>query len=121
MEHEEFEQRLKKSKSYFKSAFKEIPDERKKIKMAIVDQLAFVTVNLNVLQDDIIERGPIVLFEQGSQKMWVENPAQKSYVAMVNRWTALINQLNMLLPKEVEQVELKSPEEIIKLFKGGGE
>ena len=50
--------------------------------------------------------------------MMRENPAQKSYVSVINRWTALVKELNGLLPKDVAPVEIDASEDIIKMFKG---
>lgn len=114
----DFKAQVTKSKKYFNKAFSDIPAEKEDVKKAIVDQLAFATVNLRTLQNDIIENGPIVMFENGSQKMMRENPAQKSYVAVINRWTALIKELNGLLPKDAASVEIDASDEFLKIFKG---
>lgn len=114
----EFKAHVAKSKTYFNKAFADVPKEKADVKKAIIEQLAFATVNLKTLQDDIIENGPIVPFENGSQKMMRENPAQKSYVAVINRWTTLIKELNNLLPKDVEPVEIDGSADLIKMFKG---
>ncbi|MDY2511608.1 hypothetical protein [Weissella confusa] len=50
--------------------------------------------------------------------MMRENPAQKSYVSVINRWTALVKELNGLLPKDAAPVEIDASEDIIKMFKG---
>ncbi|MBD5832678.1 hypothetical protein KQH86_04325 [Weissella confusa] len=114
----EFKAHVAKSKTFFNKAFADVPEEKEDVKKAIVDQLAFATVNLQTLQEDIIENGPIVLFVNGSQEMMRENPAQKSYVSVINRWTALVKELNGLLPKDVAPVEIDASEDIIKMFKG---
>ena len=88
MERKEFTKQAKLATDYFEKAYAEIQPEKKEIANKIIEQLAFATVNLRVLQDDIIENGPVVLFINGSQEMMRENPAQKSYVAVINRWTA---------------------------------
>lgn len=48
-----------------------------------------------------------------------ENPAQKSYVAVINRWTGLVKEMNNLLPREtLVKVEKNSADEIVALMRG---
>ena len=86
----EFKTHVAKSKTYFNKAFADVPEEKEDVKKAIVDQ----------------------------QEMMRENPAQKSYVSVINRWTALVKELNGLLPKDVAPVEIDASDDIIKMFKG---
>lgn len=119
MERKEFNKQFDIASDYFEKAYIEIPPEKKEIGQKIIEQLAFATVNLRILQDDIIENGPVTLFINGSQKMMRENPAQKSYVAVINRWTALVKELNNLLPKEtIVKVERNSADELVALMRG---
>ncbi|CAH0417479.1 hypothetical protein KAR50_00135 [Periweissella fabaria] len=119
MDRKEFQKQYEVAVDYFTKAYVEIPPEKQDIGKKIIEQLAFATVNLRILQDDIIENGPVVLFVNGSQEMMRENPAQKSYVAVINRWTGLVKELNNLLPREtLVKVEKNSADEIVALMRG---
>ena len=70
----------------------------------LIKNIAFMSVTLEDLQELIKTQGPIINFEQGSQRMLVENPAQKSYNTMVARFTAATKQLFELLPKDLPEI-----------------
>jgi len=83
------------------SIFEDISDEKQKVAKRLIERVAFMTITLQILEDDIKNKGPTYKFEQGAQKMYVENPSQKSYNTMINRYTAAYDKLFNLLPKEV--------------------
>lgn len=66
----------------------------------LIERVAFMTVTLEILEADIKAKGPVVKFKNGKQEMFVENPSQKSYNTMINRYTAAHKELMNLLPKE---------------------
>ena len=80
-----------------------ISDDKKEVAERLIERVAFMTITLEILEDDIKRKGPTYKFEQGVQKMFVENPSQKSYNTMINRYTAAYARLFDLLPKEVPQ------------------
>lgn len=86
-------------KQKLNSLFNEISDDKKKVASRLIDRVAFMTITLQILEDDIKDKGPTYLFENGKQKMFVENPSQKSYNTMINRYTASCKELFNLLPK----------------------
>lgn len=83
---------------------KNIHESKRKIAKELINNIAFMSVTLQDLQELIKIQGPIVNFEQGSQKMLVENPAQKSYNTMINRFTTATKQLFELLPKDLVDI-----------------
>lgn len=85
------------------SIFSGISGDKQEVAQRLIERVAFMTITLQILEDDIKRRGPTYNFVQGSQKMVVENPAQKSYNTMINRYTAACNALFNLLPKETTQ------------------
>jgi hypothetical protein len=85
--------------------FEDLSEEKQKVASRLIERVAFMTITLQILEDNIKTKGPTYLFQQGSQKMMIENPAQKSYNAMINRYTAAYDKLFNLLPKEVQQEE----------------
>lgn len=78
-----------------------ISEDKRELAKRLIDRIAFMTITLGILEEDIKEIGPTYLFEQGAQKMIVENPSQKSYNAMINRYTTAYDKLMNLLPKEM--------------------
>lgn len=83
---------------------KNIHESKRNIAKELIRNIAFMSVTLETLQELIKEQGPIVNFEQGSQKMLIENPAQKSYNTMIARFTAATKQLFDLLPKDLPDI-----------------
>ena len=86
--------------------FTDLPKNKQNAANKLIERVAFMTITLTILEDDIKEKGPVIPFENGSQKMTVENPSQKSYNTMINRYTAACDKLFNLLPEEKAE-ELK--------------
>lgn len=94
---------IKKEIKRWNDVFKDLSADKKEVASRLVERAAFMSVTLKILEDDIKFKGPTYKFEQGVQKMYVENPSQKSYNTMINRYTATCSALFNLLPKEVAQ------------------
>lgn len=82
-------------------AFEGISENKRKVATRLIERVSFMKITLEVLEGEIKSLGPTYLFEQGAQKMIIENPAQKSYNTMINRYVSACNSLFNLLPKEV--------------------
>lgn len=78
--------------------FSDLKSEKREMATKLIHRAAFMQVTLEVLESEIKEKGPTYLMEQGVQKMIVENPAQKSYNTMINRYNATLKTLMDLLP-----------------------
>jgi len=83
--------------------FKDLPEEKRRAAKDLIERVAFMTVTLGILEDEIKTKGPVYKFEQGKQKMIIENPDQKSYNTMINRYTSAYKELLNLLPKEKQK------------------
>ncbi|WP_203264861.1 hypothetical protein [Streptococcus uberis] len=83
-----------------KEIFKNINPEKQRLIESLINRVAFMKITLEILEDSIKTKGATYNFVQGSQKMIVENPAQKSYNTMINRYTTAYDKLISLLPKE---------------------
>lgn len=81
--------------------FKCISEDKKEAASRLIERVAFMTVTLEILEEDIKSRGPTCKFKNGTQEMVVENPSQKSYNTMINRYTVACDKLFNLLPKEI--------------------
>lgn len=90
--------------------FKDVPDDKKQAIRELIERVAFMTITLEILEDTIKTKGPTYMFQNGSQKMLVENPAQKSYNAMINRYTAAYEKLLNFLSKDTQGQGKNPPE-----------
>lgn len=87
-----------------------MPANKKEAATVLVERVAFMTVTLRILEADIKAKGPTYQFVNGSQKMHVENPSQKSYNTMINRYTAACDKLLAMVPNQsvdLDQVQAK--------------
>lgn len=94
---------IQKEINAWEEIFEEISEDKRRAAKRLIERVSFMTITLEILEDDIKTNGATYLFEQGSQKMIIENPSQKSYNTMINRYTAAYAKLTDLLPKEVQK------------------
>lgn len=99
---EEQNELIEEEKAKLEEILSEISEEKQEVAKRLIDRVAFMTITLKILEEDIKKKGPTYKFEQGKQKMYVENPSQKSYNTMINRYTTACEKLFNLLPKEVK-------------------
>ena len=85
--------------------FDDCSSEKKKLAWDFIQRLAFMQVTLEELEAQIKLKGPTYAFVNGRQKMIVENPAQKSYNAMINRYTTAFKTLIDMLPSQPVAVD----------------
>lgn len=78
---------------------KQVPPDKQAIAKNLVEEIRFMYDTLQELKYKVQEYGTVELFEQGKQKFLRENPAVKSYNAMIQRYSTLYKQLTELLPK----------------------
>lgn len=89
-----------------------MPESKREVAKELIERIAFMTIQLEILEDTIKTKGPTYTYKNGSQKMLIENPAQKSYNTTMNRYTAAYGKLFDLLNfiKEVDDDD--EPEDI---------
>ncbi|MFB4258980.1 hypothetical protein ACE106_07440 [Shouchella clausii] len=80
--------------------FKDLSEDKKEVALRLIERVAFMTITLENLEKEVKKKGPVYTFVNGSQKMTIEHPAQKSYNAMIQRYTAAYDKLFNLLPKD---------------------
>ncbi|MBG9580804.1 hypothetical protein ABE42_16780 [Bacillus thuringiensis] len=86
--------------------FAHLPVHKKEIVKELIERVAFMTIQLEILEETIKTKGPTYVFQNGSQHMLIENPAQKSYNTTMNRYTAAYDKLFQLAGKvEPQQTE----------------
>ncbi|WP_102707007.1 hypothetical protein [Terribacillus saccharophilus] len=92
------------------STLSKMPSNKREAAQVLVERVAFMTVTLRILEEDIKAKGPTYRFVNGSQKMHVENPSQKSYNTMINRYTAACDKLLAMVPNapvDIDKVQAK--------------
>lgn len=93
------EKAIKKEQAKLNKIFKNIGEDKKKLSENLIKNAAFMSVNLAELQEDIAEKGAVIVCVNGNGfEVAQENPAQKSYNTMIQRYTAVIKQLSDMLP-----------------------
>lgn len=73
--------------------------DQMKVAQLLIDEISFMRVNLHVLKHNIIKNGSTYLMKNGSQEMFVENPASKVYNATIPKYNNLFNSLSKMLPQ----------------------
>lgn len=85
----------------FESLYESIDEKKKPLAEKLYQQAIFMEKTLIELQNDVIENGAILKTVNGNGfDVVMENPAQKSYNTMINRYTALMAKLIDMLPEE---------------------
>lgn len=91
--------KIKKEMLKLKKIFKDISKDRKSLCENLIKNAAFMSVTLEELQEDINIRGTVIVATNGNGfRVTSENPSQKSYNVMISRYTAIIKQLEEMLP-----------------------
>jgi len=100
---------IKKEKSRLAKQFKEIDKKSRAVVDGLIEQAAFLRVQLQELADDININGTTELFAQGKDQEPYERqrPAANVYNSMNANYQKIIKQLNELLPKPVKNTEVK--------------
>lgn len=79
--------------------FIDLDENRKEVAKEMIERVAFMTIQLQILEEKIKAKGPVQIFKQGKQKMEIESPAQKTYNTMMNRYTSAYDKLFSLIDK----------------------
>lgn len=107
---------IKSELAKLKKIFKDIPEDKKDLVAGLIENAAFMTVTLRELQKDIAKNGPVVTQVNGNGfEVTQENPAQKSYNSMVQKYTQVIRDLNQYLPTTRAQ-EVAQAGDLLKAF-----
>ena len=98
---------IKKELGRLKKQFKTIDPRNRAVVEGLIEQAAFLRVQLKDLAADIIENGTTELFQQGKDQEPYERqrPAANVYNSMNSNYQKIIKQLNELLPRTVKPVQ----------------
>ncbi len=93
--------RIKAEQERLEQNYSELSDSKKVIAEGLIARAAFMRVELEDLEEDLVKNGWTELFSQGNQKPYDRaRPQGQSYNAMNANYQKIIKQLDSMLPKE---------------------
>ncbi|MCI3922498.1 hypothetical protein MO973_19895 [Paenibacillus sp. TRM 82003] len=96
------ERLIKKEIKELTELFTNIDNDQRNYINRLINQVAFMSVTLQELQEILNNDGSVELFVNGAQKMLREHPAAKLYNTTIKNYSALIKQLSDLTPTSDE-------------------
>ncbi len=81
-----------------KKIFENITENKKALVTGLIEQYAFMYVQLKELNEIIEKKGVVENFKQGKQQFIREQPAVKAYNALIKNYNITIKQLSEFLP-----------------------
>lgn len=98
---EEIEKRITKEKNRLKKLYKELPENQKKLTEKLLENAAFISVQLELMQEDIKKNGIKEFYMNGKGQFgYKESVASKTYNISIKNYMNIIKQLNDMLPPE---------------------
>ena len=78
-----------------------MPEKQKKLAEKIIENAAFIAVQLKLMQEDIKENGIKEFYMNGKGQFgYKESVASKTYNVSIKNYMNIIKQLNDMLPEE---------------------
>lgn len=91
---------IKKEMNRLKKIFKEIDPDKRAVVDGLIQNAAFTRVMLYQLQQEQMETGPIVEYDNGGGQSGVRiSPASQQYVKLLGTYNQIIKNLVIILPK----------------------
>lgn len=87
------DKRIQKEITELSKLLGEVEEKQKKLAKRLIERAAFMKITLEDLETDINENGSSYKMEQGKQKLIIENPSQKTYNTLINRYATVYKQL----------------------------
>lgn len=84
--------------SALKKIFENVKENKKTLVTGLIEQASFMYVQLSELNEIIEKNGVVEDFKQGKQQFTREQPAVKTYNAMIKNYNITIKQLSEFLP-----------------------
>lgn len=96
----EKQKRIKKEVSRLRKLFKEIDENKKKLVMALIDDVAFLTVTMQDLRENIVREGTTVEYKNGENQYGTkQSPDSQLYLAMSQKQAQAMKILLDCMPK----------------------
>lgn len=101
----EKDKRIKKEVSRLKRLFKEIDENKKKLVFTTIDDIAFMTITMQDLREDIIRKGTTCKYKNGENQYGTkQSPEAQLYLQMSQKQTQAMKILLDCLPKTEKPV-----------------
>lgn len=93
------EQRVKSEKTRLKGIFKDLDENKKKLVTPLIEKAAFMSVELDDLQESIGKDGWTSEYKNGENQYGTKkSPEAETYIALSKNYAAVIKQLTELVP-----------------------
>lgn len=94
------EERIRKEKNRLSRNYKELADNKKRIAQGLIERAAFMRVELEDLEADLLQNGWTEPFKQGDKQEPYDRarPQGQSYQQLNANYQKIIKQLNDMLP-----------------------
>lgn len=101
------ETRIKKENKRLRNKYKDLPKDFLEIVDGLIDEAAFMRIELQDMKEDMIKNGRIEPFSQSvnAEPYDRERPVVRQYNQMVRNYQNIIKQLDEKLPKNPENIE----------------
>ena len=96
------EKRIKEKIDELVKTFSNLSEDIQKTILPMINKVAFMSVTLDDLQDDINTNGVTETYQNGANQFGVKKSAAvEVYNTMIKNYTSLMKQLTDLLPKDI--------------------
>ena len=85
--------------------FKALPTAHNDLINGLKNQVVFMSLQLQELQQIINEDGVVDIYMNGQQRVIREHPAAKTYNAMIRNYTSLVKQMIDMLPEDKAEAQ----------------
>lgn len=93
------EERIKSEKTRLKGIFKDLDENKKKLVTPLIEKAAFMSVELDDLQETIEQDGWTSEYKNGENQFGTKrSPEAETYIALSKNYAAVIKQLTELVP-----------------------
>lgn len=94
------QERIKKEQRRLRGIFKDLDQNRKKLVTPLIDKAAFMSIELDELQETLEQDGWITEYKNGENQYGTKrSPEADTYIALSKNYAAVIKQLVDLVPE----------------------
>lgn len=95
------EERIKKEKNRLKKIFKNLDENKKQLVTPLIEKVAFMSVELDILQEKIQADGWTSEYQNGANQWGTKkSPEAETYIALSKNYAVVVKQLTDLVPAE---------------------
>lgn len=93
------EEKIKKEKTRLRGIFKNLDENKKKLVTPLIEKAAFMSIELDALQQSIQENGWTMEYQNGANQWGKKRSAEAdTYISLSKNYAAVIKQLTELVP-----------------------